>query len=75
MQTHKCQILHEITETDRDIRVEVANTTRNAIDDDSDDDGDDECLTASDEHIPGKLQYDCSYKHAQLLLLGKGTTI
>jgi len=59
MQAHKCQILHEITEKDRDIRVEVANPTLNAIDDDDDaGGGNDECLMASDEHIPGKLPYD-----------------
>jgi len=34
MQAHKCQILHEITKTDQDVRVEVANTTLNAIYDD-----------------------------------------
>jgi hypothetical protein len=70
MQAYKCQILYEITETDRDIRVEFANTMLNAIDDN---DGDDECFMVSDVYISDKLPYNWSYKHAQLLLLGKGT--
>jgi hypothetical protein len=53
VQAYKCQILHEITETDWDIKVEFANKTLNAIDDDDgdDDDDDDECFMASDVHI------------------------
>jgi hypothetical protein len=71
VQAYICQILHEITETDRGIRAGFANTMLNATDDDDDDD--DECFMVNDVPISGKLPYDWSYKHAQLLLLGKGT--
>jgi hypothetical protein len=75
VQAYKCQILHEITETVWDIRVEFANTMMNETDDGDDDDDDDECFMARDIHISGKLPFNWSHKHAQLLLLGKGTAI
>lgn len=57
MQAYKCKILHEITETDKGIRVEFAKTMLNAIDDDDDDD---KCFMASDVHISGKLPFEWS---------------